>query len=290
MTVTENGAGWSRPRGRRSVDLAGPSAEPLPTGDRARHLTVAEARARELPRVSPTDALELAILIARKDPRRHPRVAARWLLRYLEEHPRPRSTRQCLPRPALLPSEATARRTPRRHYGPWPKGRRDGELRLLIRRGRSLLIPVTEVERYPRQVSRSSRDGCRSGRGVQLRARKIRPRRARDGRGVSVAGLLPGALAHRRLRRSRTPAPDSRGRGGSPLSSGSHPRACARAVNRRRPEVLTLDGRPGSVTRPAALRHARSALAGDSMGGTSATHGGRLGDRQQLSLPGSCTR
>jgi hypothetical protein len=26
-------------------------------------------------------------LIARKDPRRHPRVAARWLLRYLEEHP-----------------------------------------------------------------------------------------------------------------------------------------------------------------------------------------------------------
>jgi hypothetical protein len=59
------------------------------------NLTVAEARARELPRVSPTDALELAILIARKDPRRHPRVAARWLLRYLEEHPRPRSTRQC---------------------------------------------------------------------------------------------------------------------------------------------------------------------------------------------------
>jgi hypothetical protein len=25
------------------------------------------------------------MLIARKDPRRHPRVAARWLLRYLEE-------------------------------------------------------------------------------------------------------------------------------------------------------------------------------------------------------------
>jgi hypothetical protein len=32
-----------------------------------------------------TDALELTMLIARKDPRRHPRVAARWLLRYLEE-------------------------------------------------------------------------------------------------------------------------------------------------------------------------------------------------------------
>jgi hypothetical protein len=27
----------------------------------------------------------LTLLIARKDPRRHPRVAARWLLRYLEE-------------------------------------------------------------------------------------------------------------------------------------------------------------------------------------------------------------
>jgi hypothetical protein len=31
------------------------------------------------------DALELTILIARKDPGRLPRVAARWLLRYLEE-------------------------------------------------------------------------------------------------------------------------------------------------------------------------------------------------------------
>lgn len=27
------------------------------------------------------------MLIARKEPRRHPRVAARWLLRYLEEVP-----------------------------------------------------------------------------------------------------------------------------------------------------------------------------------------------------------
>jgi ribosomal protein S7 len=30
-------------------------------------------------------SLELTILIARTDPRRHPRVAARWLLRYLED-------------------------------------------------------------------------------------------------------------------------------------------------------------------------------------------------------------
>ena len=37
-------------------------------------------------RLGLADALELTLLIARKDPRRHPRVAARWLLRYLEEH------------------------------------------------------------------------------------------------------------------------------------------------------------------------------------------------------------
>ena len=51
------------------------------------NLTIAEATAKELLRISLTDALELTILIARKDPRRHPRVAARWLLRYLEENP-----------------------------------------------------------------------------------------------------------------------------------------------------------------------------------------------------------
>jgi NTP pyrophosphatase (non-canonical NTP hydrolase) len=32
------------------------------------------------------EALELTVLIARKDPRRHPRVAARWMRRYLEEY------------------------------------------------------------------------------------------------------------------------------------------------------------------------------------------------------------
>ena len=41
--------------------------------------------AKELPRLGLADALELMILIAGTDPRRHPRVAARWLLRYLEE-------------------------------------------------------------------------------------------------------------------------------------------------------------------------------------------------------------
>ena len=48
---------------------------------------VALAAARELPQLSLEDALELTLLVARKDPRRHPRVAARWLLRYLEDDP-----------------------------------------------------------------------------------------------------------------------------------------------------------------------------------------------------------
>ena len=48
---------------------------------------MAIAAARDLPQLGLADALELTILVARKDPRRHPRVAARWLLRFLEEHP-----------------------------------------------------------------------------------------------------------------------------------------------------------------------------------------------------------
>jgi hypothetical protein len=50
-------------------------------------LLVAEATAREIGRVSLAEALELTLLIAKKEPHRHPRVAARWLLRYLEEQP-----------------------------------------------------------------------------------------------------------------------------------------------------------------------------------------------------------
>jgi hypothetical protein len=48
---------------------------------------LAVAAARDLPQLSLLDALELTVLVARKDPRRHPRVAARWLLRFLEEDP-----------------------------------------------------------------------------------------------------------------------------------------------------------------------------------------------------------
>jgi hypothetical protein len=50
-------------------------------------VVAALAAARELPHLSLSDALELTMLIARKDPSRHSRVAARWLLRYLEEDP-----------------------------------------------------------------------------------------------------------------------------------------------------------------------------------------------------------
>jgi hypothetical protein len=48
---------------------------------------MAVAAAKDLPQLSLVDALELTMLVARKEPRRHPRVAARWLLRYLEEDP-----------------------------------------------------------------------------------------------------------------------------------------------------------------------------------------------------------
>jgi hypothetical protein len=46
---------------------------------------VAEATAKEIGRLSLREALDLTILIARKEPRRHPRVAARRLRPYLDE-------------------------------------------------------------------------------------------------------------------------------------------------------------------------------------------------------------
>jgi hypothetical protein len=52
-----------------------------------RNVLSALAAAKELPRLDLLDALELTVLVARKDPGRHQRVAARWLLRYLEEDP-----------------------------------------------------------------------------------------------------------------------------------------------------------------------------------------------------------
>jgi hypothetical protein len=48
---------------------------------------MALAATKDLPRLGLVDALELTVLVARKDPARHPRIAARWLLRWLEENP-----------------------------------------------------------------------------------------------------------------------------------------------------------------------------------------------------------
>jgi hypothetical protein len=45
------------------------------------------AAAHDLPQLFLADALDLTLLVARKDPARYPRLAARWLLRFLEEHP-----------------------------------------------------------------------------------------------------------------------------------------------------------------------------------------------------------
>jgi hypothetical protein len=50
-------------------------------------VVAALAAARELPQLSLEDALELTLLVARKDSNRYPRVAARWLQRLLEAHP-----------------------------------------------------------------------------------------------------------------------------------------------------------------------------------------------------------
>jgi hypothetical protein len=77
----------------------------------------AEATAKELPRLGLADALELTLLIARKDPRRHPRVAARWLLRYLEEDDSQRSASWPLQPPVSPRSPATATRRRRRRSG-----------------------------------------------------------------------------------------------------------------------------------------------------------------------------
>jgi len=78
--------GWpSRPRGGGASTSQGHPRTVFRRALEHGNLLVAETTAREIGRLSLAEALELTMLIARKDPRRHPRVAARWLLRYLEE-------------------------------------------------------------------------------------------------------------------------------------------------------------------------------------------------------------
>jgi hypothetical protein len=72
--------------GRRSVDLAGPSSIDLPGALEHDNLVLAEVTAREIGRVTIAEALELTALVARKQPDRYGRFAARWLCLWLEEH------------------------------------------------------------------------------------------------------------------------------------------------------------------------------------------------------------
>lgn len=51
------------------------------------NLRIAETTVREIGRISLEEALWLTLLIALKDPGRRSRVATRWLVRFLEEHP-----------------------------------------------------------------------------------------------------------------------------------------------------------------------------------------------------------
>ena len=48
---------------------------------------MALAAAKDLPQLGPGRRARAHDPRSPKDPRRHPRVAARWLLRFLEEHP-----------------------------------------------------------------------------------------------------------------------------------------------------------------------------------------------------------
>ena len=60
------------------------------------------AAARELPKLSLDDALELTLLVARKDAGRYPRVATRWLLRLLDEDPDLTIEQAALAAPCLI--------------------------------------------------------------------------------------------------------------------------------------------------------------------------------------------
>ena len=69
---------------------------------------LAEVTAREIGRVTIAEALELTALVARKQPHRYGRFAARWLCLWLEEH-----EKATLEDVALLVSEPAIARNPK---------------------------------------------------------------------------------------------------------------------------------------------------------------------------------
>jgi hypothetical protein len=79
--------GLPGPEGGGTSGAAGHPYAAFQRALKRRNVLMALAAAKDLPQLSLVDALELTVLVARKDPKRHPRVAARWLLRYLEEDP-----------------------------------------------------------------------------------------------------------------------------------------------------------------------------------------------------------
>jgi hypothetical protein len=80
---------WSRsgPEGRRASTSQGHPYAIFQRALKRRNVLSALAAAKDLPQLDLLGALELTVLVARKDPHRHQWIAARWLLRYLEQDP-----------------------------------------------------------------------------------------------------------------------------------------------------------------------------------------------------------
>jgi hypothetical protein len=74
------------------------------------NLVLAEVTAREIGRVTIAEALELTALVARKQPDRYGRFAARWLCLWLEEH-----EKATLEHVELLVSNLRSLATPKDH-------------------------------------------------------------------------------------------------------------------------------------------------------------------------------
>jgi hypothetical protein len=92
-----------------------------------RNVLMALTAAKDLPQLGFADALELTILVARKDPRRHTRVAARWLLRLLEEDPHATIDEAVLAASSLAALTGVGHEEARRRCGPWPSERLAGD-------------------------------------------------------------------------------------------------------------------------------------------------------------------